>query len=92
MMAKSQKTGKPNEGRKTAAKRAKQRIEALQSILQKVNKRIDQLKGPNAAVKILALEKALLEKQEADKSLVEQIKLVKNEVSMLPKAAVKKAG
>jgi hypothetical protein len=91
-MAKSQKTGKPNKGWKTAAKRAKQRIEALESILQKVNKRIDQLKGPSAAMKIPALEKALSEKQEADKSLVEEIKLLKHEVSMRPKATAKKAG
>ena len=91
-MAKSQKTGKPNKGWKTAAKRAKQRIEALESILQKVNKRIDQLKGPSAEMKIPAPDKALSEKQEADKDLVEQIKLLKHEVSMRAKATAKKAG
>jgi hypothetical protein len=62
------------------------------SILQKVNKRIDQLKGPSTAMKIPALEKALSEKQEADKGLVEEIKLLKHEVSMHPKATAKKAG
>ena len=42
-------------------------------------------------MKIPALEKALSEKQEADKDLVEQIKLLKHEVSMRPKATAKKA-
>ena len=42
-------------------------------------------------MKIPALEKALSEKQEADKDLVEQIKLLKHEVSMRPKATTKKA-
>lgn len=88
-----------NEAFKAADLRAKQRIEALASILEKVNKRIEQLKADfpeavNSALtkRVETLEKALLEKEAAEKGLEEQIKKLKAEISKLPKAAAKKAG
>jgi uncharacterized protein YceH (UPF0502 family) len=83
---------------KAAAERAKQRIEALESILAKMNKRIEQLKADssyawNAALtkRIEALEKALSEKEEAEKDLEDQINALKAEVIKMPKATSKKA-
>jgi len=83
---------------KSATEKSKQRIEALQSVLTRVNKRIEQLKSDspeavNTALtkKIEALEKSLSEKEDAEKDLEDQIKLLKYEVSKLPKAVTKKA-
>lgn len=84
---------------KSAAEQSKQRIEALQSVLAKVNKRIEQLKydspeAVNAALtkKIEALEKTASEKGAARKELEEEISLWKAEIIVkLPKATVKKA-
>jgi hypothetical protein len=83
---------------KTAAERAKQRIEALGCVLEKINTRIEQLKTESpdvvAAVltaKIETLEEALYEQEETEKGLESQIKLLKAEVGKLPKGAVKKA-
>ena len=84
---------------KAAAERSKQRIEALQSILARVNKRIEQLKydspdAVNAALtkRIEALEKTLSEKADGRKDLEDQINLLKAEIIIkLPKATTKKA-
>jgi uncharacterized coiled-coil protein SlyX len=87
-----------NEAWKTADERSQQRIEALESVLAKVRKRIEQLKADspyavNAALskRIEALEKTLSEKEEAEKDLEDQIKLLKYEVSKLPKPTATKA-
>jgi hypothetical protein len=83
---------------KAAAERARQRIEALESVLEKVQKRIERLKAdcPDAVTaaftrRIEALEKTLSEKEEAEKGLEDQIKLLKYEVSKLSKATTRKA-
>jgi len=83
---------------KAAAERAKQRIEALGCVLEKINTRIEQLKAesPDAVgavltAKIETLEKVLYEQEEAEKGLETQIKLLKAEVGKLPKGAAKKA-
>ena len=83
---------------KSAAERSKQRIEALQSLLAKVNKRIEQLKydSPDAvnagiAKKIEALEKTLSARAGGQKEIEEEIGLLKAEVVKLPKPPAKKA-
>lgn len=86
-------------GAKSAAERFKQRIEALQSVLARVNKRIEQLKydcpeAVNAALtkRIEALKKTVSENAEARKDLEEQISLLKAEMILKSsKAAVNKA-
>ncbi len=82
---------------KAAADRAKQRLDALASILAKVNKRIDQLKADcsdtvNKALtkRIEALEKILSDKNNAGKGIEEEIKVLKAELSKLSKAAPRK--
>jgi predicted phage gp36 major capsid-like protein len=81
-----------------AGERNRQRIEALQSVLARVNKRIEQLKADsadavNAALtkKIEALEKTISEKAGARKEIEEEINLWKAEIIIKPpKATVKK--
>lgn len=87
-----------NEAWRTADERAQQRSEALQSLLEKVYKLIDQLKtdDPDAVHSVLSsklesLEKALLEKEVAEKDLDSQIKQLRAEINKLPKNNTKKA-
>lgn len=88
-----------NKALEESEERSKQRIEALGSILEKVNKHLEQLKAdfPEAVraaltQRVETLEKALLEKGVAGKGIVEEIKKLKAEISKLPKATAKKAG
>lgn len=84
---------------KAAAERSQDRIEALQSVLARVNKRIEQLKSDsadavNAALtkKTEALEKTISEKAGTRKEIEEEINLWKAEIIVKPpKATVKKA-
>ena len=87
-----------NEARKARAERARQRIEALESILATVNKFIEQLKvdSPDAVYsaltrKLEALERALSEKECDGKNLDDQISKLKTEISKLSKTYAKKA-
>ena len=83
---------------KATAERSKQRIEALQSVLARVNKRIEQLKydSPDAVnagltKKIEALEKTVSGKADGRKELDEEISLWKAEIITRTKAQLKKA-
>jgi chaperonin cofactor prefoldin len=87
-----------NEAWKVAQARAQQRIEALENLLEAVNKFIEQLKydspeAVNVALtrKVEALEKTLSEREEDGKDLEDQIKKLKAEINKLPKTAAKKA-
>jgi len=87
-----------NEAAKAAAERAKQRAEALETILARVNARIDQLKtsdpySVNNALtkKIETLEKSLTDKDDTRKDVEAQINALKDELNKLPKTATKKA-
>lgn len=78
---------------KLAGERAKQRVEALESVLATINSCFERLAADypdevNAALskKIQALEKTLSEKEEAEKDLVVQIERLKAEMKN-PKAA-----
>lgn len=78
---------------KVAGERAKQRVDALESILATINSCLEQLGANypdevNAALskKIQAFEKTLSEKEEAEKDLVVQIERLKAETKK-PKAA-----
>ena len=84
---------------RSSAERFKQRLEALQNTLARVNKRIEQLKSEspddvNAALtkRIEALEKTLSEKEAADRDLKYEINLLKSEIVKPLKAPIKKAG
>jgi hypothetical protein len=87
-----------NETARVAAERGKQRVDALDSILARVNARIDQLKtnDPNSAnaaltKKIDSLDKSLSDKDDKRKDVEVQINVLKDELSKLPKTATKKA-
>jgi chromosome segregation ATPase len=87
-----------NKALEESEERSKQRIEALESILEKINKHLEQLKAdfPEAVrvaltQRVVTLEKALLEKGVPGKGIVEEIKKLKAEISKLPKATAKKA-
>jgi hypothetical protein len=87
-----------NEARKAAATRAQQRIEALENLLEVINKHIEDLKSDSPEVvssaltkKVEALEKILNEKKDDGKELEDQIKKLKAEISKLPKTGAKKA-
>ncbi len=81
-----------NESAQTAAERAKQRLDALASVLAKVNKRIEQLKSDCTETvskaltkRIETLDKLLADKANAGKGLEEEIKALRAELNKLPK-------
>jgi chromosome segregation ATPase len=88
-----------SESAKTAAERAKQRLDALTNVLDKVNKRIEQLKaecselvGKALSKRIEALEKLLADKDNAGTGIEDELKVLRAELSKLPKATPPKKG
>ena len=84
-----------NENANTTAERAKQRIEALESVLARINKRIEQLKTECTETvrkalskRIETLEELLEDKNNTGKGIEEEIKVLKAELDKLtPKKA-----
>lgn len=78
--------------------RTRLRSEALEYILEKVSKHLEQLKADFPAavyaaliLRVEKLEKALSEKKTTGDSFAEEIKKLKSEISKLPKSDAKKA-
>jgi hypothetical protein len=88
-----------SESAKSAADRAKQRLDALTGVLAKVNKRIDQLKADCTELvskaltqRIEALEQLLTDKAYAGKGIEDEIKALRAELNKLPKTTPPKKG